>query len=53
MSLLGEVDIDKPDDYDAWGIIIRVSFRRDIEMQRLTAQRQSGGVRRDCVRPAD
>jgi len=34
---------DAPDDFAKYGIIIKVSFRSDEQMQELTAWQQSGG----------
>lgn len=50
MGLLGEVRIAKDEDYAKWGIEILVSFRDGEEMNVLSAQRQSGGVR--CCLPS-
>ncbi|KAI8871311.1 P-loop containing nucleoside triphosphate hydrolase protein [Ramicandelaber brevisporus] len=41
----GEVAIEKHDDFDKWGINILVKFRDNERLQKLTAQRQSGGER--------
>lgn len=41
----GEVHIKENDDYEKWAIEIYVKFRDKEELQLLTAQRQSGGVR--------
>ncbi|KAI8074862.1 hypothetical protein BC940DRAFT_362946 [Gongronella butleri] len=41
----GEVGISKDEDYDNWGIEIRVKFRDHEKLQVLTGQRQSGGER--------
>lgn len=41
----GEVSILRDDDYEKWGIAIKVKFRDEEELQQLDAQRQSGGER--------
>lgn len=41
----GEVSILKNEDYEKWGIAIKVKFRAEGELQQLDAQRQSGGER--------
>ncbi|MCO5589673.1 hypothetical protein L7F22_043641 [Adiantum nelumboides] len=41
----GEVSILKDEDYEKWGIAIKVKFRDEEELQQLDAQRQSGGER--------
>ncbi|GAA5809321.1 hypothetical protein MFLAVUS_002728 [Mucor flavus] len=45
IDLNGEVQIDKHEDFDKWGINILVKFRKNEELQLLTGQRQSGGER--------
>ena len=40
----GEVHIEEHEDYAQWSIQILVKFRSSEELQRLTGQRQSGGV---------
>lgn len=40
----GEVHIEEHEDYAQWAIQILVKFRSSEELQRLTGQRQSGGV---------
>ncbi|KAG2221653.1 hypothetical protein INT45_001178, partial [Circinella minor] len=41
----GEVQVAKDEDFDKWGIEIRVKFRDNEKLQLLTGQRQSGGER--------
>ncbi|CDS10359.1 hypothetical protein LRAMOSA03035 [Lichtheimia ramosa] len=41
----GEVCVHQEDDFDKWGIEIRVKFRDNEKLQLLTGQRQSGGER--------
>ncbi|KAG0767977.1 hypothetical protein G6F57_000086 [Rhizopus arrhizus] len=41
----GEIAIDKQEDFDKWGVQIRVKFRDTEKLQILTGQRQSGGER--------
>ncbi|KAL0079344.1 hypothetical protein J3Q64DRAFT_1682602 [Phycomyces blakesleeanus] len=41
----GEVGISEHEDFDKWGIEIRVKFRDNEKLQLLTGQRQSGGER--------
>ncbi|KAI8374537.1 uncharacterized protein BYT42DRAFT_576698 [Radiomyces spectabilis] len=41
----GEVCVSRDDDFDKWGIEIRVKFRDHEKLQLLTGQRQSGGER--------
>ena len=41
----GEVQVAKSEDFDNWGIEIRVKFRDNEKLQLLTGQRQSGGER--------
>ncbi|ORY95700.1 P-loop containing nucleoside triphosphate hydrolase protein [Syncephalastrum racemosum] len=41
----GEVCVSRDEDYDKWGIEIRVKFRDNERLQLLTGQRQSGGER--------
>ncbi|KAI9016538.1 hypothetical protein CLU79DRAFT_763165 [Phycomyces nitens] len=41
----GEVGISEHEDFDKWGIEIRVKFRDNEKLQILTGQRQSGGER--------
>ena len=40
----GEVGIHQAEGYGDWGIEIRVKFRKEEALQRLTGHRQSGGV---------
>ncbi|KAF7723238.1 Structural maintenance of chromosomes protein 5 [Apophysomyces ossiformis] len=41
----GEVGVSRHEDFDKWGIEIRVKFRDHEKLQLLTGQRQSGGER--------
>jgi hypothetical protein len=41
----GEIRISENEDYDKWAIDILVKFRDNENLQLLTGQRQSGGVR--------
>ncbi|KAI8138054.1 hypothetical protein BJV82DRAFT_632418 [Fennellomyces sp. T-0311] len=41
----GEVGVAEDEDFDKWGIEIRVKFRDNEKLQLLTGQRQSGGER--------
>ncbi|KAJ1922364.1 Structural maintenance of chromosomes protein 5 [Tieghemiomyces parasiticus] len=41
----GEVALARHDDFDRWGVEIRVKFREHEKLQTLTGQRQSGGER--------
>ncbi|KAI9318383.1 hypothetical protein BX666DRAFT_1876613 [Dichotomocladium elegans] len=41
----GEVCVSQSEDFDKWGIEIRVKFRDNEKLQLLTGQRQSGGER--------
>ena len=43
MKCAGEVILSEHEDYDKWGIDIRVQFRNSDDMQRLTSSYQSGG----------
>ncbi|OZJ06471.1 hypothetical protein BZG36_00537 [Bifiguratus adelaidae] len=45
IGCVGEVKIDKQEDFEAWGIDILVKFRDAEKLQKLTGQRQSGGER--------
>ena len=45
IGCVGEVRLSRDDDYEKWGIDILVKFRDTEQLQLLTGQRQSGGVR--------
>ena len=45
MGCAGEVRLSRDPDYEKWGIDILVKFRDTEQLQLLTGQRQSGGVR--------
>lgn len=52
MRCAGEVRLAREGTYDRWGIDIYVKFRDTEQLQLLTGQRQSGGVRRVLTRNA-
>ena len=43
LNCAGEVNVSEHEDYDKWGIDIRVQFRNSDDMKRLTSSYQSGG----------
>ena len=45
MNCAGEVALEENEDFAKYGILIRVKFRDNEELQALNAQRQSGGER--------
>ena len=45
MNCAGEVSLEDNEDFAKYGILIRVKFRENEELQALDAQRQSGGER--------
>ena len=45
MNCAGEVSLEENEDFAKYGILIRVKFRDNEELQALNAQRQSGGER--------
>ena len=45
MNCAGEVSLEDNEDFSKYGILIRVKFRENEELQALDAQRQSGGER--------
>ena len=45
MNCAGEVSLEENEDFAKYGIVIRVKFRNNEELQALNAQRQSGGER--------
>ena len=45
MNCAGEVSLEENEDFAKYGIVIRVKFRDNEELQALNAQRQSGGER--------
>ena len=45
MNCAGEVSLEESEDFAKYGIVIRVKFRNNEELQALNAQRQSGGER--------
>ena len=45
MNCAGEVSLEENEDFSKYGILIRVKFRENEELQALDAQRQSGGER--------